>query len=492
MTDATFADRRVHPATIAIKFLKDAPRTVIGIPAVLAVTSEIGWVNLALLALAAVVIIALAEWISWRSFRYGIGTGEIVIESGVLSRNRRAIPFERVQDIDIERGPLARLFGLAKARIETGGSGQDEGVLDSITLDEADRLRAAIRAGRVELVAGEDAARVEALVGSELLYAIGPRRLLLLGLFNFSLLYLAVLFGILNTVEPWIPFDIYDPGRWLGFVGEERVRNLTAGGIAAILLIAVFLGVVTGLVTTLLREFGFRLLAEGKRFRRERGLLTRTEVVLPKRRIQLAFAQTGPVRRALGLAELRFQTLGGAGESGGQQSVAPLARTDELARIVEEAGAMTMPGRGSLERIARGHVLRSTLRVGLPLLLLILASAWWDPRALGALLLLSLLPVGAALDRRFSGYLLRDDLLFSAGGLWRQRLWILPVYKAQSLTLSRSPLQRALGLATLAVDTAGAPALGGLRIIDLRVETARELAATVAARLGAARPVRSL
>jgi membrane protein YdbS with pleckstrin-like domain len=36
-------------------------------------------------------------------------------------------------------------------------------------------------------------------------------------------------------------------------------------------------------------------------------------------------------------------------------------------------------------------------------------------------------------------------------------------------------LQRWLGLATLALDTAGAPTFGGPRIVDIRVETARTL-----------------
>src|SRR3546814_8824644 len=88
------------------------------------------------------------NWIIWSRFRYGVGPGEIVIEKGLLHRTRRSIPFERIQDVDIERGPLQRLFGLAKVKIETGGSGKDEGLLDSVTLAEADRLRGIIRAGK--------------------------------------------------------------------------------------------------------------------------------------------------------------------------------------------------------------------------------------------------------------------------------------------------------------------------------------------------------
>jgi putative membrane protein len=433
--------------------------------------------------LVAILIIAVVEWLSWRNFRYGIGAGEVVIEKGVLSRSRRAIPFERVQDVDIERGPLARLFGLAKVKIETGGSGKDEGLLDSITVEEADRLRAAIRAGRAEAPVPAEG---EAPAGAAApIFAMSPRRVLLLGLFNFSMLYLAVLFGILNTVEPWIPFDIYDPGRWLGLVGEEQVRNLTLGAAAAVALVALLLGAVTGLVTTVLRDFGFRLLDEGRRFRRERGLLTRTEIVLPKRRVQLATVQTGPVRRVMGFADLRLQTLGGAGESGGQQSVAPLARPDEIERLVEASDGLALPPPGALRRVARGHVWRSAIRASVLPTAAILASSWWVPEVLVGLLFLPVVAAGAMLDRRFGGYALQDGLLHVRKGVLRQQLWIVPVAKAQSLTLTRSPLQRMLGLATLAIDTAGAPALGGVRVVDLDIRTARSLRARMAARLRA-------
>jgi putative membrane protein len=144
----TVADTRVHPGTVGIRFLKDVPRTLIGLPALFALISDVGWSKIALFAVFAAIVLGGTQWLAWSRFRYGLGASELLIESGLLSRNRRSIPFERIQDLDIEQGPLHRLFGLAKIKIETGAGGKDEGVLDSITLAEADRLRRAIRAGQ--------------------------------------------------------------------------------------------------------------------------------------------------------------------------------------------------------------------------------------------------------------------------------------------------------------------------------------------------------
>lgn len=479
MNGGTVADRHVHPATVGLRFLKDLPQTIIGLPAAFAFASDTGWAYVLPVALLAMLLLVFVQWLAWSRFRYGVGAQEIVIESGILSRNRRSIPFDRVQDVDIERGPLHRLFGLAKVRIETGGSGRDEGLLDSVTLDEAGRLRSAIRAGKAgeAQTASAEAQEPEA----RLVYAMSPRRVLVSGFFNYSLVYLAGLFALLQTFERWIPFDIYDPGRWIGLVDERAVRGFSLATGLAVLMVALLLGVITGVVRTLSRDFGFRLTAEGTRLRRERGLFTRSEVVLPKSRIQLAMIGTGPVRRALGFAELFFQTLSAGTEAGGQQSVAPFAREDEIGRVLAEGRHLARPNPAVLQPVSSRHIARAAIRDGLlPLAAILVASAFrWE-----ALLLLPLLPlsvIAAYLRRRVHRYALADGTLVVRDGLWRQRLWILPVRNMQAVSLSRSFLQRRLDLATLAIDTAGAPMFGGPRIVDLKADRARALMDEIAA-----------
>src|SRR5687767_1132330 len=163
------------------------PGTVLALPAGLAIVSDRGlqWA-IAVAALIALVMVLL-NWLVWSRFKYGVGERDIVIESGILTRTRRSIPFDRIQDVDIERKLLARIFGLAKIRIETGGGGKDEGVIDSVTVAEADRLRAAVRArqGAARPEAEAEAAAPDLLEG-RILFAMDTPRVLLLGLFNFS------------------------------------------------------------------------------------------------------------------------------------------------------------------------------------------------------------------------------------------------------------------------------------------------------------------
>lgn len=92
---------------------------------------------------------AVGVFLHWRRFEFRVGENEIRIDSGILSRTHRSIPFDRIQDVDITQGPLARVLGLARVKFETGGSsGEEEGVLQAILLERAEALRALVRSRR--------------------------------------------------------------------------------------------------------------------------------------------------------------------------------------------------------------------------------------------------------------------------------------------------------------------------------------------------------
>ena len=186
-----------------------------------------------------------------------MGADEIRIDSGLLSRTSRAIPFDRVTDVDLEQGPLHRLFGLARVRLETGasaGSKEEDGVLDTISLERAEALREHIRARR----RGEQAApAAEAIAEGEPLYAMDSRRVATAGLFNFSLAVIAGLFGVTQTFGDVLGFDPFERSFWLDLLDRaEPLRALVlAHQIVAILggtILLILLGIGTGLVRTTL------------------------------------------------------------------------------------------------------------------------------------------------------------------------------------------------------------------------------------------------
>jgi putative membrane protein len=200
-------------------------------------------------------------------------------------------------------------------------------------------------------------------------------------------------------------------------------------------------------------------------------------VLIPRRRVQLAVVESGPFRRLFGWSGLGLQTLGGAtgGGESGRQTAVPLGTREEIAAVLAVQQGYRIASSAELSMVSSRYVVRRLIILTVPLLAL-LAGSVVEPAALLALPLFGLAALLSSLQRRRHLYGISEGFLFVQRGLWRERQWIVPVGNIQSLRLSRSWLQRKLGLATLGVDTAGAPAFDALRIFDLNKDRAEELA----------------
>ncbi|MBX3561566.1 MAG: PH domain-containing protein [Sphingomonas sp.] len=473
MSDKMAEPRRLHPATLVVRWLKIVPQMLAAfIGLTVAVMKEgVGGALLTavLLLLAGGVFVALAWW----RFTYRVEANEIVIEKGVLQRQRRVIPFDRVQDIAIEQPLLARIFGTARVTVETGGSDKEEGRLDMIGLGDARALRDRVRRGKAGAPAAADA--VDAPPAEEpLLFAMDVPRLLLAGLFNFSLVFLAVIGAVLQYLDQ---LGLVEWNQWFNSERADQALHMATMGTVAILAVALILaGMVAGVVRMVSANFGFRLTRAAAGFRRKRGLVTLTDVVIPLRRTQVALIESGPLQRLFGWHALSFQTLGADRKEGGVQIAAPFARMAELLPILAEAGFPAPPPRTEFHGVPRRALLR---RAGPWLALAAIATGAAfaiEPLAgLGGAALLAL-ALAAVLRWRKHGHALDDRALFVRHGFLTRRLWIIPFEKAQTINVSRGPLQRPLALASLLVDTAGGSGLYNQAIVDLDARDAERLA----------------
>jgi len=429
-------------------------------------------------AVALFLLLALGLVLYWRKFEYRVGESEIRIDSGIFSRTHRSIPFDRVQDVDISQGPVARLLGLAKVKFETGGSGgSDEGVLQAITLERAQQLRELVRSRRSKTAAA--ASQIEE-ADRPPVFVMDLPRLLLAGVFNFSLAVFAGLFGLTQTVGDVIGFDPFSRRFWNRVLSESApiqafiLANRLIMAIAGVVSL-VLVGLATGIVRTGLRDFGFRLDRTEAGLRRRRGLLNRTDVSLPVARAQAAIVATGPVRERFGWSELKLQSLARDEGGSGDHVLAPLASADEIASVLEALGWRPLPKAIAWRRVSSAYVLALAVAL-VPIMLAGVAELAFVPVAGG---LSILLPLGAIAMRwlawRRTGYALDGDRLLIRTGWWRRRTLILPLRRIQSVDLAQSFIARWFGTASLVFGIAGAGSVQVNAIPALREKTAREL-----------------
>ena len=479
---AVGAPERLHPLFL-LTGLGNSIRGVAGAYALIAYLFVSGRATTALIGMVALLLFgAIGLFLHWRRFEYRVGADEIRIDSGIFSRTHRSIPFDRVQDVDITQGPVARLLGLARVKFETGSAGgqEDEGVLQAVALERAEHLRALIRTRRREGFEAGQAVEAEAEEERPPVHAMNGRRLLLAGIFNFSLALFAGLFGITQTMGDVAGFDPLSRAFWLQLVsaGDPIADFIVAHQIAAAvagLLLLVVLGSATGIARTVAREFGFRLDRTDVGLRRRRGLLTRTDVTLPRRRAQAAIIATGPIRDAFGWRVLKLQSLARDEGKAGDHVLAPLADDEEIGTILAELGWRPVEQSVEWRRVSKAHV--TTLAVTLSPLLLVAAAQVLIVPWLGAVIALGLVAaVGVrALAWHRTRYALDGDRLLIRSGWWRRRLVILPLDRVQSVDFSESLVSRWFGIAQLVFGVAGGSGFDGHQIPALPRETARHL-----------------
>jgi len=402
-------------------------------------------------------------YVGWRRTTYTISEADIRVDTGVFSRSARSVPFERIQDVSLEAKPLPRLLGLVAVKFETGAGGADDLALQYLTAAEGERLRRLVRERREEELAASAAERDAPSAEEDVvLFAMDTRRLVTFGLFEFSLAVFAVLGGVLQYVDNVTDLDVWNVDLWYDWLKEQGSTVATLGpyaqalGAAAGLLGLVVIGSATGVIRTFLRDWGFTLTRSARGFRRQRGLLTRTDVVMPVHRVQGLVIGTGLLRYRFGWHALSFVSLAQDAESE-SHVVAPFARMDEIAPIVGAAGFQLPDETTPWHRASKLHRTDKAVLDSALFVLAAIPTAIFAPFGLFLIPLgLAVLSVGANLYAwEFRRHAIDERQVYASAGFLSPTLGIATRLKLHSVEIVQGPLARLRGYATVHFGLAG-------------------------------------
>lgn len=105
-----------------------------------------------LLAFPTLLIIVFAEVyarLSYKFFKYEFTGEQLRIERGIIWKKYSNVPYQRVQNVDITRGIVARICGFSSVNIQTAGYSMpangrgfsSEGYIPAVSVDEAEKIR---------------------------------------------------------------------------------------------------------------------------------------------------------------------------------------------------------------------------------------------------------------------------------------------------------------------------------------------------------------
>ncbi|WP_367380462.1 PH domain-containing protein [Stenotrophomonas cyclobalanopsidis] len=420
-----------------------------------------------LIPLSAIAALVLVSVLQYLSYRYRIGSDAITVRSGLLSRNRREIPFARIHNVEVRQNPLHRLFGVAELRLESAAGVRPEAEMRVLKLDQALALERLVRQrGQAsQTVTGDAPHDIASDDDEQVLLRLSAWDVVRMGLLSNRgwALVVAAVGVLLQTVPRPVMDDAIQRGGRQAF---GYVSHLHPGLTGTLLLVVAtlllgWLGLrVLSVVLTVLRYHGFTLSERERRLTVSTGLLSRTRSSVARRRIQAWTLREGTLQRWFGLRQLRIDSAAGGpsrDDDRALRELAPLAAAATCEGLVKHllpqlqwppAQWHALPQRGWW-RLSLGSLV---------LVPLLAAGAYWRLGPWG-LLVLGWLPVALLVAHRQMarmGWHLDGQFVAVRGGWWKRWWRWAELDKVQGLRLQRSLLDKLLGTASLQLDTAGA------------------------------------
>jgi len=416
---------------------------------------------------ATVVMVLVGGFVTWRTLRYEITDDHIEIRKGLIRRERRTIPLERVRGVDVTSSLLHRMLGVSVVHIEAaaGSTDTEDGKLDAVDAAEADRLRGELLRRKAVLIedgaagpAGTEEEWESAAEPETVTYFEMPRSWYLYGALSLAHLLtpfalMATSIGLLQQSATQMEAATDTVVGWIDSTDRALLTALAIGIPVALVLMMPVFAVVSYAVT----NWGFTLKGSDRSLIAERGLLTRRSVTLEKRRIRGHELQDNPLERIRGAVRLRA-IVTGLGEVATRAVLLPTGPRPRVAGVVERALARY---EGGLRPHPREALNRRLVRSVGPFLATGAAGAFLDWNWLiAASVVLAVLGIPLGIDRYRSLGHGHDEAFVSvrSGSLQREQA-VVERSAVIGWSWTQTLFQRRSGLANLQV-TVGAGAGG--------------------------------
>lgn len=422
-----------------------------------------GWWQM--LAVVAPIVWGVLRYLS-TSFR--ITRGRLELRTGIVNRQRRSTPLDRIRSVDLTADLLHRALGLTSMKIGTGSSsiGEDELQLDGLSVETADRLRAELIRLRATGPAGDHAGAdgeqaqppevADPDDEAEVVAQLDPRW---------------ARFAPLTTVGLLAPFALVGGGFQLIEQSGLGDRVADRADVRLALWLAVLLAAVAVLILAivvpvggyLLANWGFTLMRERDAWSVRRGLLTTRRTHLDRDRVAgVEIGEALPVRVAGG-AKVDAIATGTRLLAEDSVTLLPMAPAPVAHAVAAEVIGTPEPVEVPLTGHGPAATRRRWVRAMVPAALVVVASVvamalldvslWWSVAVAAAAL-----PAGVLLahdrSRSLGHALTAGHLVFRSGSLARSRE-ILDTRRVIGWTFTSSIFQRRAGLVTLTATTAG-------------------------------------
>lgn len=415
------------------------------------------------------VLVVLSGIMEYKRYRYRLDADQFHVNRGWIRRERKSIPVDKIQSVQIEQNWLYRLLNVYLVKIDTIGEQDLEVELGGVREDEAEQLKQQIQSfkkspeKKYEIVddltiEDESAIGMEySLTNKEIArYAFTENLLWFLLPLSLSIILLYRFYYSTDAEQlTWqllidLVFGSMDPTT--GSAGSETFT------FSYIILYGLLLATFSSGMFFFNKIFGlfnYRMNIQNQEIRISRGLVNRFETIIPKRKIQFTTWYTNLVRRKLGIYTLSYKYAGGR-KTLGSDAVVPFFDTDILPELNKPYSDIGLLDDVQPLKIDPVYVFRNYIFAKLPIALAIIFVCYWIHNWLfyaSFFVLLYFWIHNYYYVRNFELYLHRE-YFFLRKGVWGRHHFLVRWEKIQKTDLRQSPFQRRNGFAHLYLNTA--------------------------------------
>lgn len=410
-------------------------------------------------------LIIFAGVMEYRKYRYRLGTEQFHVESGWIRREKKSIPVDKIQSVQIEQNWLYRILGIYLVKIDTIGEDSLEAEVGGVWKEEAILLRQQIQ----NIKAGQEKTdrEIEMAVVPATDYEVSNPQILKYALTENILWFLLPL-----TLSAFLLYRLYESSD-ANRISWELVMDLIFGRIGMsengispgdqleisyTLLYGLLLGTFysgTYFFNKIFGLFNYRMVYQQKEVQIRRGWINRFETIIPTRKIQFTTWYTNLIRRKIGIYTLSYKYAGGR-KTLGADAIVPFFDLSFLEALNEPYHPFDMQALKEHYSLEPVYLIRNFIFTKLPLSIGFILAAYFIHPWLFYFAFLT--PVyfyfhNHFFVKNFKIYLFKDHFVIQKG-VWGRRFILARWDKIQKITVRQTPYQRRKSYAHLYIHTA--------------------------------------
>ncbi len=399
-------------------------------------------------------------------YHYWLEEDRLVVKEGILFKSLRQVPYERIQNLNIERNLLHKFFKVGTLQVESASGVKPEAVIRVVADDQIKHIQQVIKhKAKADQAASEelnedDRSSDGQLEESAPMYQMTNKDVTTYGFISHKAL---VPIGIVGSVLSQNDFYRQKFTNFVQkFVGDLHVEQwgftewlINGAAFLVVMLLSIW---ISSIVLAFLKLYQFKLARVDKNLHAEMGLLTKITANIPIKRIQLIKIKHSPLHRYFKKVSVKMETAGGVTEQSGitMKWIAPLiARVDGqhlIGKIQPEVDWQEIRWLNLEPRAWKRVFKRMMLLVLIPMLPLVY---FYHGYGLLPLLCMPLVFLYAKAYVNKAGYAVNDQIIAYRHGVFFHTLSIVKIAKIQNISYMQTPFDRRNHMARLTVDTAG-------------------------------------